>query len=85
MRKNENCKSNNHPFKSIGHPVKVLLKKQKLGIEVFNTADITHFDLITIARKVSKNKELLIALFDTNMYEARILCAKLFLSKKLTD
>tara|TARA_B100000795_G_scaffold12612_1_gene8642 strand:- start:1981 stop:2115 length:135 start_codon:yes stop_codon:yes gene_type:complete len=42
MRKNENCKSNNFPFKSIGHPVKFLLKKQKLGIEFFNTADIMH-------------------------------------------
>lgn len=72
-------------LKSLANPDKVLFKKRKFGIISNNALGIMHSDLNALAREIGKNETLAIELFDTNVYEARILCAKLFPPKKLTN
>jgi len=72
-------------IESLANPEKVLFKKQKFGIESNNALGVMHSDLNAISREIGKNEELAKALFDTNIYEARVLCAKLFPPKKLTS
>ncbi len=72
-------------LKSLANPEKVLFKKQKFGIVANNALGVMHSDLNVMAREIGKNETLAIELFETNVYEARILCAKLFPPKKLTN
>ncbi|WP_397445345.1 DNA alkylation repair protein [Polaribacter sp. R77954] len=64
---------------------KVLFKAHKFGIVSNNSLGIYHKDLKEIAKKISKNSPLAIELFDSGIYEARILCSKIFHPKHLTE
>lgn len=72
-------------LKSIANPEKVLFKKQKFGVIANNALGVMMSDLNIIAREIGKNEQLACELFSTNVYEARILCAKIFPPKKLTS
>ncbi len=64
---------------------KVLFKEQKFGIISNNSLGIYHKDLRLIAKQIGKDNQLAIELFDSEIYEARILCSKIFNPKGLTE
>jgi len=64
---------------------KVILKEKKFGIIANNSLGIYHKDLKEIAKKVGRNNKLAIQLFDSEIYEARILCSKIFNPNDITE
>lgn len=64
---------------------KVAFKEQKFGIVSNNSLGIYHKDLKEIAKKVGKNSQLGIELFESGIYEARILTSKIFHPKDTTE
>lgn len=72
-------------LKKEANPEKVLLKEAKFGVTAINSLGIYHKDLKEIARRIPKEDEIAIQLFDSNIYEARLLCSKVFNPKNLTE
>lgn len=64
---------------------KVTYKQQKFGVISNNALGIYHKDLKEIAKNLPKKDELAIELFETNIYEARLLCSKLYNPKNITE
>lgn len=60
-------------------------RKEKFGIQAKNGLGLTQKQLNEIVKGIRKDKELALALFQTSIYEARLLCAKLFPPKELTQ
>lgn len=62
-------------------------KAKRFGIRPSNTPSIGLFmkDINAVARECPKDAELALTLFDTELYEARILCCKIFPPGQLTD
>ena len=67
------------------NPEKVAFKAKKFGIEANNSLGIYHKDLNELAKEIGKNNELAVKLFDTEIYEARLLCSKIFRPKDVTE
>ncbi|MFK7798746.1 MAG: DNA alkylation repair protein [Aureispira sp.] len=65
-------------LQTLANPEKALYKAQKFGIHAEQTLGIYQADLKALAKKLPASKELALGLYDTGVYEARILCAKLF-------
>lgn len=72
-------------LKALENQEKVLFKQKKFGIISNNSLGIYHKDLNEIAKEIKKDSELAVALFDSRIYEARILCSKIFNVKDLTE
>lgn len=72
-------------LQALANPEKVLYKAQKFGIHAEQTLGIYQADLKALAQKLPASKELALGLYDTGIYEARILCAKLFPIKELEE
>lgn len=72
-------------LEQLANPEKVIFKQKKFGVISENALGIYHKDLKEIAKRIGKNNALAEALFDTNIYEARLLCSKLFKPKDLTE
>lgn len=72
-------------LKKEADPDKILIKKKRFGIVSNNPLGIYHKELKELAKKLPKNDTLAIQLFDTGIYEARLLCSKLFDPKNLTE
>lgn len=70
---------------SLKNPEKIIFKEKKFWIISDNSLWIYHSDLKEIAKKIWKNDKLAIELFDTWIYEARILCSKIFNPKNITE
>ncbi len=68
---------------------KVEFKKAKFGIEANNSLGVYHKDFKEIAKKCGKkskeNDLLALQLFDSGIYEARLLCSKIFNPKSITE
>lgn len=64
---------------------KIILKEKKFGIISNNALGIYHNDLKEIAKQIEKDNQLAIQLFESGIYEARILCSKLYNVKDLTE
>ena len=64
---------------------KVTYKEQKFGIIANNSLGIYHKDLKELAKEIGKNNMLAIQLFDSGIYEARLLCSKIFNPKDITE
>lgn len=64
---------------------KVELKARKFGIVADNSLGIYQSDLKEIAKKTGRNNELALDLFDSGIYEARILCSKIFRPEDVTE
>tara|TARA_B100001109_G_C18840463_1_gene464084 strand:+ start:949 stop:1653 length:705 start_codon:yes stop_codon:yes gene_type:complete len=60
-------------------------RKVKFGIRAHKALGLTQKQLNEIVKGTRKDKELALALFQTSIYEARLLCAKLFPPKELTQ
>ena len=72
-------------LKEKGDKDKVILKEKKFGITAINSLGIYHSDLREIVKKIEKNNKLAIQLFDSGIYEARILCSRLYNVNDLTE
>ena len=64
---------------------KVIFKEKKFGIISHKSLGIYHKDLKEIAKNIGKDSKLAVQLFDSGIYEARILCSKIFNQKDLTE
>lgn len=71
-------------LKVLANPEKVLFKKQKFGVEATNALGIMLSDIDVLVKEIGKSEALAHQLFDTGIYEARILAAKIFPPKILT-
>lgn len=60
-------------------------RKEKFGIEARNGLGLTQKQLNEIIKGIRKDKELALALYQTSIYEARLLSAKLYPPKALTE
>lgn len=72
-------------LEDLGDQAVVEAKKKKFGVQSSNALGVYHRDLKKIAKTIGKNKALAIQLFDTEIYEARILCSQLFPPEELTE
>ncbi|SEK56412.1 3-methyladenine DNA glycosylase AlkD [Aquimarina amphilecti] len=65
---------------------KVVYKQKKFGIVSHNSLGIYHKDLKELAKEIGKNRNALaLKLFDSGIYEGRLLCSKLFNPNDLTE
>ncbi len=69
----------------LAQPEKVIFKQEKFGVTANNSLGIYHKDLKILAKEIGRDNDLAIALFDTNIYEGRLLCSKLYTPKALTS
>ncbi|WP_226913017.1 DNA alkylation repair protein [Flavicella marina] len=73
-------------LEALSNPEKVVFKAKKFGVQTASkTLGIYQKDLKLLAKEIGKNTELGIALFDTEIYEARILCSKICKPKEVTE
>ncbi len=72
-------------MKASGSPETVRKKAEKFGIKAENTLGIYHKELNALAKEIGKNSELAIELFNSGIYEGRLLCAKIFKPSDLTE
>ena len=64
---------------------KVVFKAKKFGIISNNSLGIYHKDLKVIAKEIGTDNQLALQLFESGIYEARLLCSKLFNPKDVTE
>ena len=69
----------------LADPEKAAFKQAKYNIVTHNALGIYMKDLNILAGEIGKNTDLAIALFDTGLYDARILCSKLMEPKDVTE
>lgn len=69
---------------SLANPEKVRFKAQRFEINANHSLGIYMKDLNLIAKEIGKNSELAKELFEVDIYEAKILCGKLFKPKELS-
>lgn len=69
----------------LANPDKVAYKAERFGIVSHNALGIYQKDLNALAKQFPKDKVLAEALFDSGIYEARVLCSKLFPLEELTE
>jgi 3-methyladenine DNA glycosylase AlkD len=72
-------------LEGLADPEKVRLKREIFGISANNSLGIYHKDLNLIAKELGRDNELAIQLFETEIYEARILCSKMFKPADITE
>jgi len=76
-------------LKQEADPDKITFKEKRFGIISNNALGIYHKDLKELAKQIPKNDKIAIELFESNIYEARLLCSKIFnpdnLNEKLMD
>ena len=72
-------------LKELADPEKVAFKKKKFGIISNNSIGVYHKNLKIIAKDIGFNKPLALQLYDTGIYEARLLCSKLLRPKDITE
>lgn len=59
--------------------------KSRFAIEVPDSLGITHKQLDGLVKKIGRDDALALDLFDTGVYEARLLCGRMFTPKNLTN
>ena len=62
----------------LSNPKKVIFKEKKFGIISNNSLGIYHKDLKKLAKEIGQNNQITVQLFDTEIYEAKILCNKIY-------
>jgi 3-methyladenine DNA glycosylase AlkD len=70
---------------ALANPEKVLYKEKKFGITTQNALGIYHQDLKIIAKDTGRDSDLALKLFASDIYEAKILCSKIFRVKDLNE
>lgn len=74
-----------HRLEALANPEKIIYKENRFGISAKNSLGIYHQDLKIIAKEIGRDSKLAQELFDTGIYEARILCSKIFRLNELTE
>ena len=69
----------------LSNPEKVIFKENKFGIISNNSLGIYHKDLKELAKEIGQDNQIALQLFDTEIYEARILCSKIYNPKDITE
>ncbi len=64
---------------------KVEIKEKKFGINAKNSLGIYHKDLKALAKKIGQNNKLALELYNTGIYEARILCSKIYDPERISE
>ena len=64
---------------------KIIFKEKKFGIKTNNSLGIYHQDLKVLAKEIGQNNSLALELFDTDIYEAKILCSKIYNPNDITE
>lgn len=64
---------------------KVALKEKRYGIVAHNSLGIYHKELKMIAKETGLDNALAMQLFDSGIYEGRLLCSKIFRPKDVTE
>ena len=64
---------------------KVIFKEKKFGIVANDSLGIYHKELKMIAKNIGQDNELALKLFDSGIYEGRLLCSKIFRPKDVTE
>jgi len=64
---------------------KVVFKEKKFGIISNNSLGIYHKELKIIAKEIGKDNKLALQLFDSGIYEGRLLCSKMYEPKDVTE
>lgn len=72
-------------LQELSDPEKVIIKKQKFGINARNSLGIYHKDLKNIAKEIGYDNRLALALFETGIYEAKILCSKIHNPEQISE
>ncbi len=72
-------------LKELADPEKVAFKAKKFNIISNNSIGVYHKDLKVLAKEVGLNNELALELFDSEIYEGRLLCSKIFRAKDVTN
>ncbi len=72
-------------LKLISNPEIKEFKAKKFGIKSKNSWGVYQKDLSVLAKKIGKNTELGIQLYDTGIYDAQLLCAKICKPKEITE
>ena len=72
-------------LQNLANPAIVKQKEKRFGIKAEGALGVYIKDLNTIAKAIGKNDELALALFDSGIYEGKILCSKIFRSSSLTE
>jgi len=73
----------NH-LEALANPEKVTFKEKKFGIRANNSLGIYHKDLKALAKEIGQDNKLAIDLYNTGIYEARLLCSKIFDPKSIS-
>jgi len=74
-----------HELKTLSNSEIKDFKAKKFGIESNNSWGVYQKDLSALAKKIGKNTKLGIQLFDTGIYDAQLLCAKICKPKEITE
>ncbi|NOU22702.1 MAG: DNA alkylation repair protein [Methyloglobulus sp.] len=69
----------------LANPEKIAIKERKFGIKAKNALGIYQNDLKGLAKEIGCDNKLAIELFDTGIYEARILCSKIYDPQSITE
>lgn len=72
-------------LKAMADPEKVLFKAKKYGIQSDNALGIYMKELNILAKEIGRNDRLALELFDSGIYEARLLCSKIFTPKNTSE
>ena len=72
-------------LRKLADPEKVNYKEKKFGVIAHNALGIYHQDLKELAKTIPKDAKLAEQLFDSGIYEARLLCSKIFPLAELTE
>ena len=71
-------------LQEFGNPEVVQRKQEKFGVHATNSLGVYQKDINELVRTILKDSSLAIQLFETGIYEARIVCSKIFKPKDLT-
>ncbi|MEQ1543943.1 DNA alkylation repair protein [Methyloglobulus sp.] len=65
-------------LQALADPEKIVIKERKFGIKAQNSLGVYHKDLKDLTMEIGRDNNLAHALFETGIYEARILCSKIY-------
>lgn len=71
-------------LQALADPQKVLYKQNKYAIKANRALGVYQKDLKTLAKEIGYNNSLALELFDSGIYEARLLCSKIYRPKDVT-
>lgn len=69
----------------MAEPDKVSFKAEKFNVTTQNSLGIYHKDLKVLAKEIGTDSILAMQLFESNLYEGKLLCSKIFDPKDITD